>query len=59
MLMLFFTERVRNKSTEKKSGIQLGFEPKTFLNTSQDTLTINPLGGLAEERKTSYISSVA
>ena len=25
-----FAERVRNKSTEKKSGIQLGFEPKTF-----------------------------
>ena len=29
-IMMFFTERVRNKSTEKKSGIQLGFEPKTY-----------------------------
>ena len=25
-----FAERVRNESTEKKSGIQQGFEPKTF-----------------------------
>ena len=25
-----FVERVKNKSTEKKLRIQLGFEPKTF-----------------------------
>ena len=28
--ILCYAERVRNKSTEKNSGIQLGFEPKTF-----------------------------
>ena len=52
-----FVERVRNKSTQnkksKKSGIKLGFKPKTF-----GILVIKPLGPLAEERKTTYISSI-
>ena len=40
----------------KKFRIQLGFKPKT---TYSDVLTIKPLGPLAEEQKTSYISSIA
>ena len=53
-------ERVRNKSTKKKkkkkkSGIQLGSNSKP----SEYQSLIKLLGLLAEEWKTSYISSIA
>ena len=50
-----FVERVRNKSTNKIRD-PAGIRTQDLLNTRADTLTIKPLGPLAEEQKTSYIS---
>ena len=52
-----FGKRVRNKSTEKNLGSSWDSNPRPSEYYS-DALTIKPLGPLAEERKTSYISSI-
>ena len=56
--MLMFSLRGLQINPQKKFRIQLGFESNTFQYQS-DTLTIRPLGPLIEERRTSYISSIA
>ena len=47
---------VEKRNPREKFRIQLGFKPKT---TFSDVLTTKPLGPLAEEQKTSYITSIA
>ena len=54
-LLIFFAERVRNISMEKVPG-NSNPTPSEY---QSDALTIKPLGPLAEERITSYISSIA
>ena len=41
--IVMFAERVRNKSTDKKSGIHLGFEPKTFWILVRSSLPLSHL----------------
>ena len=48
-------ERVRNKSMEKNWD-PAGIQTQEY---QSDALTIKPLGPLTEERKTSYIISIA
>ena len=59
-----FAERVRNKSAKKKKiRDPAGIQTQDLLNTSQMLLPLSHLDPwqrcMAEERKTSYISSTA